>query len=139
MARHGRGSAFVSLLLALFLGVAGTSDAGADGDPAGSTNVPIVLGAGGAPVLLVSLEIFSRSVAGSGLDEVAHPGPAGGLEPEPTSERERELDEDPSSAVMLPRADASRREASQRVWSGEQSGADPIHPGADRSRAPPHA
>jgi len=138
MTRHGRASAVVSLLLTLILGVAGTSDAEAAGDPVGSRDVADILGAGvGAGGAPDSLEILSRSAAASGLEGVAHPGPAGGLEPEPPSERE--LDDDPSSAAMLSWTDASRLVASQRIWSGEQSGADPIHPGANRSRAPPHA
>jgi hypothetical protein len=119
MAGHGRGGAVVSLLLALILGIAGTSNGEVEGDLIGSANVAEVFG------------------AGSGLEGVAHPGPAGGLEPEPTSERE--LDDDPSSAAMPSWTDASRLGASQRIWSREESGANPIHSGANRSRAPPHA
>lgn len=137
MIRHGRASAVVSVLLALILGVAGTSNADAPGEPIGSeigsTRIADVLGASSSPG---SLEVVSRSVAG-GLDGIAHPGPAGGLEPEPISECE--LDDDPSSAAVPAWIDVSGREGSQRVWSREESGAHPIQPGANRSRAPPHA
>jgi len=124
----------VALLLALILGVAGTSaeDGARHSDGHGSVVNGFRDGGSAGP-----FESLSRSAAGSGHAGVAHPGSAGGLEPEPSSELE--LDDDPSSDATLPRVDSAGSRSSRLVWSREDSRAHPIHPGANRSRAPPHA